>query len=243
LRELLDARILQNCSKKLQHRETPLGVAHTATWGQKGVNLDLAHTHEEPCDREVEWCLADRELALFKIGVPHGKARTEILELSDIFSGKVVDVGPEALTVAISGDPGKLFAFETAVQPLGLKQLSRTGRITLLKSDEGLDLPAFGPLAPSKTLERDYERARQGAQSACCVLFSRLYETEGVFFLCSHPLKIVSKTLFTEVRTISLSMMTCMSCQPVDSQSQGFFRLVQVVRATTDLAVHIIKHA
>jgi hypothetical protein len=135
--------------------------AHTATCGQKVV---LTHTHKELCDRQVEWCLADRELALFKIGVPHGKARTEILELSDIFSGKVVDVGPEALTVAISGDPGKLFAFETAVQPLGLKQLSRTGRITLLKSDEGLDLPAFGPLAPSKTLERDYERARQGVQ-------------------------------------------------------------------------------
>ena len=105
---------------------------------------------------------ADRELALFKIGVPHGTARSEVLELTSIFSGKVIDVGPEALTVAISGDPGKLFAFERSVRPFGLIQLSRTGRITLLKSDEGLDLPALGPLSSSRTIERDHERAEQG---------------------------------------------------------------------------------
>jgi Small subunit of acetolactate synthase len=113
------------------------------------------------------WC-ADRELALFKIGVPHGTARSEVLELASIFSGKVVDVGPDALTVAISGDPGKLYAFESAVQTFGLMQLSRTGRITLLKSDEGLDLPAVGILTPSRTVERDYEKARHGVQRACC---------------------------------------------------------------------------
>ena len=115
--------------------------------------------------RFVSTCAhVDRELALFKIGVPHGTARSEVLELTSIFSGKVVDVGSEALTVALSGDPGKLFAFESSVRPFGLMQLSRTGRITLLKSDEGLDLPALGPIAPSRTVERDYERAQQGVE-------------------------------------------------------------------------------
>lgn len=108
----------------------------------------------------------DRELALFKIGVPHGTARSEVLELTSIFSGKVIDVGTEALTVAISGDPGKLFAFERSVRPFGLMQLSRTGRITLLKSDEGLDLPALGPLSSSRTIERDHERAEQDGKSS-----------------------------------------------------------------------------
>ena len=84
---------------------------------------------------------ADRELALYKIGAPHGARRSEILELSSIFGAKVVDVGPQGLTVALSGDPGKLFAFEQAVRPFGLAQLARTGRITLQKSDENLDLP------------------------------------------------------------------------------------------------------
>jgi hypothetical protein len=110
--------------------------------------------------------LADRELTLFKIGAPHGSARSEVLELTSIFKGKVVDVGPEAITVAISGDPGKLYAFEISVRPFGLQQLSRTGRITLQKSDAHLDLPALGSAyAGGRTREVAQERANVGAHS------------------------------------------------------------------------------
>lgn len=107
----------------------------------------------------------DRELALFKVGVAHGSDRSEVLEITNIFGGKVVDVAPSAVTIAVSGDPGKLYAFEMLMQPFGLKQLSRTGRITLLRSDVNLDLPSLqeysaGP--PPAKLQQDSARAQAG---------------------------------------------------------------------------------
>jgi hypothetical protein len=74
--------------------------------------------------------------------------RSEILEITAIFGGKVVDVGPGGLSVALAGDPGKLFAFEQIMRPFGLSQLARTGRITLQRSDESLDLAGLMPFQP-----------------------------------------------------------------------------------------------
>ena len=88
--------------------------------------------------------------------------------MTNIFGGKVVDVAPGAVTVAVSGDPGKLYAFEMLVRPFGLLQLSRTGRITLLQSDANLDLPSLqeysAGASPAK-LEQDSARAQAGTVS------------------------------------------------------------------------------
>lgn len=114
------------------------------------------------------WKAADRELALFKVGVAHGSERSEVLEVTNIFGGKVVDVAPNAVTIAVSGDPGKLYAFEVLMEPFGLMQLSRTGRITLLRSDVNLDLPSlqeYSAGAPPATLQQDSARAEAGGFS------------------------------------------------------------------------------
>lgn len=111
----------------------------------------------EQCSLAMWKCLAqqchddaDRELALFKMQAAHGTSRSEILELTTIFRGKVVDVGPSGLTIALSGDPGKLFAFEQAMRPFGLAQLTRTGRIALQRSDQNLDMPGTMAYAPAR---------------------------------------------------------------------------------------------
>lgn len=121
---------------------------------------------------------ADRELALFKVGVAHGADRSEVLEVTSIFGGKVVDVAPSAVTIAVSGDPGKLYAFEMLMQPFGLMELSRTGRITLLRSDVNLDLPSlqeYSAGAPAAKLQEDFARAEQGAYNN-----QDLHHLEGV---------------------------------------------------------------
>lgn len=106
---------------------------------------------------------SDRELAFYKIRAPHGSRRSEILELASIFRAKVVDVGPSGLTIALSGDPGKLYAFEQAVRPFGLAQLARTGRITLQKSDENLDMGGHMTYTTGRSTAR---AARDEAASA-----------------------------------------------------------------------------
>lgn len=125
---------------------------------------------------------ADRELALFKLGVPTGTQRSAALELAAIFSGKVVDVGADAVTIAVSGDPGKLYAFESAAREFNLLQLSRTGRISLRKSDAGLDMGGmtYGPGA-QVTREMDAANANMARSGALPLPFQPLFKQ--IFYL------------------------------------------------------------
>ncbi len=77
----------------------------------------------------------ERDLLLVKISAPAGGIRTEIRELVDIFRGKVVDVGPEEIMIEISGREGKVQAFIERVRPYGIRELVRTGRIAMVRSD------------------------------------------------------------------------------------------------------------
>ena len=53
-------------------------------------------------------CWAERELVLLKIRAPPGPTRTEVMQLIDIFRARVVDVSDRSLTIAVSGDAGKV---------------------------------------------------------------------------------------------------------------------------------------
>jgi len=71
-----------------------------------------------------------RELALFKVAV-EGPGRSEVLQLAEIFRGKVVDVGRRSVIVEITGTNDKIEAFEGMVRPFGLVEMMRTGEIAI----------------------------------------------------------------------------------------------------------------
>ena len=72
----------------------------------------------------------DRELALIKINA-ESQLREEILRITEIFRGKVVDVSSKAYTVEVTGDEEKVEAFIEMIKPLGIKEIARTGRIAM----------------------------------------------------------------------------------------------------------------
>jgi acetolactate synthase-1/3 small subunit len=72
----------------------------------------------------------ERELMLLKVAAP-ARQRSEILELVQVFRAKVVDVADEALTLEVVGDPGKLVALEQVMEPYGILEIARTGRVAL----------------------------------------------------------------------------------------------------------------
>ncbi len=72
----------------------------------------------------------DRELALIKINA-ESQLREEILRITEIFRGKVVDVSSKAYTVEVTGDEEKVEAFIEMLKPLGIKEIARTGRIAM----------------------------------------------------------------------------------------------------------------
>lgn len=71
-----------------------------------------------------------REMALIKINAKP-EHRAEILRITDIFRGQVVDVSMDHFTVKVTGDPEKLTAILNLFKPFGIREIARTGCIAL----------------------------------------------------------------------------------------------------------------
>jgi acetolactate synthase-1/3 small subunit len=71
-----------------------------------------------------------RELALFKLSVD-GTARAEVMQICEIFRGKVVDVSRRSVTIEVTGTTDKIEGFERMVRPFGLVEMMRTGEIAI----------------------------------------------------------------------------------------------------------------
>jgi acetolactate synthase-1/3 small subunit len=74
----------------------------------------------------------ERELLLFTVRAS-GPSRSAVIELVQVFEGKIVDVGHDSLTVMLAGAPAKLDDFEDLMRPFGIAELQRTGRVALPK--------------------------------------------------------------------------------------------------------------
>ncbi|MDO5823453.1 acetolactate synthase small subunit [Methanobrevibacter sp.] len=69
----------------------------------------------------------NRELCLIKVKVPNEKARAEIMQYTNIFRAKIVDVSEETLIIELTGDIDKIDAFISLLKSYGIKKISRTG--------------------------------------------------------------------------------------------------------------------
>ncbi len=82
-------------------------------------------------DLEPEETVA-RELALFKLAVD-GTSRAEVMQICEIFRGKVVDVSRRSIILEVTGTTEKIEAFERMVRPFGLVEMMRTGEIAIAR--------------------------------------------------------------------------------------------------------------
>jgi len=72
----------------------------------------------------------DRELVLVKVKVD-SKTRAEVMQITDIFRAKIVDVQPQSLTVEITGNESKVEKFLELMNSFGVTGLARTGKVAL----------------------------------------------------------------------------------------------------------------
>jgi len=84
----------------------------------------------------------ERELLLATVRTSPD-ARGQVIELVDIFEGKILAVGVEAITVSLEGHPDKLDDFEELLAGYGIVELQRTGRVALPKLDREARLRAM----------------------------------------------------------------------------------------------------
>jgi acetolactate synthase-1/3 small subunit len=73
-----------------------------------------------------------REMALFKVSAD-GQTRGEIMQLTDIFRGRIIDVSNRTATIEVTGTHDKIEAFEQMVRPFGLIEMVRTGEIAIAR--------------------------------------------------------------------------------------------------------------
>ncbi len=71
-----------------------------------------------------------RELAMFKVAAD-GPQRGELMQVTEIFRGKIVDVTKRSIIIEITGTTEKIEAFESMVRPFGLIEMMRTGEIAI----------------------------------------------------------------------------------------------------------------
>jgi len=74
----------------------------------------------------------ERELMILKLNAST-LTRPEILEIVNIFRAKVVDFSLAAITLEITGDPGKIVVIERALKKFGILEVARTGKIALTR--------------------------------------------------------------------------------------------------------------
>jgi acetolactate synthase-1/3 small subunit len=75
----------------------------------------------------------DRELVLVKVAVD-SETRAEVMQITDIFRAKIVDVQPRSLTIEITGNESKVEKFLELMKTFGITDLTRTGKVALPRS-------------------------------------------------------------------------------------------------------------
>jgi acetolactate synthase-1/3 small subunit len=71
-----------------------------------------------------------RELVLVKVKAD-SRSRSELLQIKDIFRAKIVNLSHDNLMIECTGDDEKVNAFLGLLEPFGILELARTGRLAL----------------------------------------------------------------------------------------------------------------
>jgi acetolactate synthase-1/3 small subunit len=77
----------------------------------------------------------DRELVLLRVSV-NPQTRAEVMQLCDIFRAKIIDVQRNNISIEVTGDESKISKFIFLMEPFGISDLTRTGKIALARRDE-----------------------------------------------------------------------------------------------------------
>ncbi len=76
-----------------------------------------------------------RELVLLKVS-PKPNQRIEVINLTNVFRGKIVDASKNGFIIEITGDENKIDAFIDMLKPYGLKEIARTGLLAMQRTNK-----------------------------------------------------------------------------------------------------------
>ena len=76
--------------------------------------------------------IVDRELAMIKVDAEN-QQRGEIMQIVDIFHAKIIDISASTFTIEVTGNTDKVDAIEKLLDPFGIREMVRTGKIAMAR--------------------------------------------------------------------------------------------------------------
>jgi acetolactate synthase-1/3 small subunit len=76
--------------------------------------------------------IVSRELALVKVSTDPA-TRGEIIQIVQLFRANIVDVGTQSMVIEITGEEDKINALTNLLEPFGILELLRTGRVAMVR--------------------------------------------------------------------------------------------------------------
>ena len=140
--------VLNRVSSLVRRRDyniESLTVGHTAQPGVSRITLvvdanpEAAHrieanlyklVHVLRVENLTEVPTVYRHLALIKVAASV-ETRTQIMQLADVFRGRIVDVAPDSLMIEITGTDEKIDGLLEVLRPFGLLEVAKTGRLAM----------------------------------------------------------------------------------------------------------------
>lgn len=83
-----------------------------------------------------------REHVLIKVRADN-QSRSHVLEAVTLFRARVVDVVPDALTIEVTGDSGKIDAFLKVLEQYGIKEIAQSGLIAMGRGSKSITERVF----------------------------------------------------------------------------------------------------
>lgn len=73
-----------------------------------------------------------RELVLIKVAADE-RTRGEVVQIVDIFRGKIIDVSRRSYVIEVTGTEDKIDALIELLRPIGIKEIVRTGTVAMFR--------------------------------------------------------------------------------------------------------------
>lgn len=86
----------------------------------------------------------ERELALIKLKLNTPEDRVTIMDYTNIFRGRIIDVATDSVVVEITGTPNKMNAFINLTSRFGILEIARTGITALSRGSESIAIENSG---------------------------------------------------------------------------------------------------
>lgn len=131
-----------------------LAVGHSETPGVSRMTMVIEATDVEQVVKQLYRLIevlkvtdvtdeqtVERETVLMKIHAPSAQ-RAEIMAQTAVFGAQVADAGTNTMIIELTAAPAKVETFIEAIRPFGIKELTRTGRIAMMRGGQSVQAPA-----------------------------------------------------------------------------------------------------